>query len=425
MSLVVVRVGAGSKGRIKRVGGNDYYVTERPNPDALTHSEIFKRLVIGGRGISGTGPIEPLVTNGEALSDALRGLAGMMGSLAGSYQAGSTELAMRAINRVGSHVHGTAAQATQVADGFTGYVEAYQEARSRVPPPLPFAEQLDAVAEYSPDILARLPGLAQLEEEHAERTQEAREAYRRLDQAAVAADAATPRFPLMAGPVTSQVETGSFSTAPPAGARWPGARGHVPAATASSAVGPAGSAAPSSPTLPPPAVGGGVSPTPTPGAGSSAGGTVGTPLPTVPASVGGGSGAGGGSVPPGMTGGSWSRLGPDDGNRQTQRGSRAGGAVEGGHGRGAPGSGSSWRGSGAGLPVGETPAVRGGGIGGRGVPGPANSGLGPFGPGGRKEEDREHRRASFLEADESADSLFGTDQKTAPPVIGGAPPGAA
>jgi hypothetical protein len=192
------------------VGGDDYYVKERPNLAALTHTEIFERLVRDGIGVSGVGTTEPLLANGELLYDALQELAGMVGSLEVGYQAGSTMLAVRAIDRVGSHVHSLAAQVSQVANGFNGYIEAYQEARNRVPPPLPFAEQLDAIQEHSPDLLARLPILAQLEEEHAARTQEAREVYRRLDQAAVAADAATPAFPLMFESVTNdKVDTGS------------------------------------------------------------------------------------------------------------------------------------------------------------------------------------------------------------------------
>lgn len=46
--------------------------------------------------------------------------------------------------------------------------------------------------------------------------------------------------------------------------------------------------------------------------------------------------------------------------------------------------------------------------------------LGPMGPGGRRgegEEDDEHQRPDFLiEAD--PDAIFGTDQRTSPPVIG-------
>ncbi|MGX7825604.1 hypothetical protein ACTG9Q_10980 [Actinokineospora sp. 24-640] len=39
------------------------------------------------------------------------------------------------------------------------------------------------------------------------------------------------------------------------------------------------------------------------------------------------------------------------------------------------------------------------------------------GVGARGEEDEEHRRPSYLVEDDP-DSLFGTDQVTAPPVIG-------
>ena len=43
--------------------------------------------------------------------------------------------------------------------------------------------------------------------------------------------------------------------------------------------------------------------------------------------------------------------------------------------------------------------------------------MGGMGAGGRREEDGEHKVASYLqEAD--PDALFGTDEMTAPPVIG-------
>ena len=350
----------------------------------------------------------------------------MVGSLEVSYQAGSTRLAVQAIGRVGAHVHGVAEQASQVADGFNGYVEAYQEARNRVPPPLPFAEQLDAIQEHSPDILARLPILAQLEEEHAARTQEAREAYRRLDQAAVAADAATPRFPLMAEPVTNdQVEAGSFSSTSTTATRWPMSSSQLTTSTASISMAPAviGPGAPAAPT--PPAFGG--LPIPTPGAASGAGGPAAAQLPTPPSPSPGGRGSNGfGTVPPGVASGQWGRFGPNPGGHQTRAGNRTGGAGDGGRGRsGAPGSSSGWRAGDPGSPVGEAGTARAAAVGSRGVPGAASPGFGPFGPGGRKEEDREHQRALYLEADESADSLVGTDQKTAPPVIGVTPPGAA
>ena len=46
--------------------------------------------------------------------------------------------------------------------------------------------------------------------------------------------------------------------------------------------------------------------------------------------------------------------------------------------------------------------------------------MGPMGPGGRRgegDEDDEHQRPDYLiEAD--PDAIFGTDQRTSPPVIG-------
>jgi hypothetical protein len=403
----------------RAVGGNGYYVTERPNPDALTHTEIFERLVRDGTGVSGVGPTEPLLTNGELLYEALQELAGMVSSLEVSYQAGSTRLAVRAIDRVGSHVYGLAAQASQVADGFNAYVEAYQEARNRVPPPLPFADQLDTIREHHPGLLAHLPILAQMEEEHDARTREAREAYRKLDQAAVVADAATPEFPLMFEPMTNdQKKAGTFDPTTTATC-WPDTSSHTAPNTDSSSTAPAGSTAPpTTPALPSPVVGGPA--VQTPGAGSGGSGTGMAPLPPSPRSP----GVGIDGLPPDVAGSSQGRSGRGRANAPARLGHRAGGVVESGGGRsGGAGSGG-WRAVGSG-PLGDevgAARARAAGVGGRGSPGAAGPGFGPLGAGGRREEDREHKRASYLEADESADSLFGTDQKVAPSVIGATPP---
>jgi hypothetical protein len=61
-------------------------------------------------------------------------------------------------------------------------------------------------------------------------------------------------------------------------------------------------------------------------------------------------------------------------------------------------------------------AAERGEVGARGAAGAG--GMMPAGSGRRRDADAEHKRPSFLvEAD--ADELFGTDQRTAPPVIGG------
>lgn len=58
----------------------------------------------------------------------------------------------------------------------------------------------------------------------------------------------------------------------------------------------------------------------------------------------------------------------------------------------------------------------GGGLGPAGMPG-EEGGMPGMGSGGRREEDKEHKSAQYLqEAD--PDALFGTDEMTAPPVIG-------
>lgn len=108
-----------------------------------------------------------------------------------------------------------------------------------------------------------------------------------------------------------------------------------------------------------------------------------------------------------------------------------GGAGGGGYGRGGsgfgPGGSSSGSGSsasrsgarsGAGAAAAEESAMESGAAGARGAAGSSAGGMGGAGRGGRGQGDSEHKRASYLvEAD--PDSIFGTDERTAPPVIGG------
>jgi hypothetical protein len=113
-------------------------------------------------------------------------------------------------------------------------------------------------------------------------------------------------------------------------------------------------------------------------------------------------------------------------------GGRAGGSggSGGGYGRGSgfgPGGSSSESGSsasgsggrsGAGAAAAEESAMESGAAGARGGAGSSAGGMGAGRGGGRGQGDGEHKRASYLvEAD--PDSIFGTDERTAPPVIGG------
>ncbi|MDI5982536.1 hypothetical protein QDK53_40500, partial [Amycolatopsis magusensis] len=66
------------------------------------------------------------------------------------------------------------------------------------------------------------------------------------------------------------------------------------------------------------------------------------------------------------------------------------------------------------------PGAPGGAQGGPAARGGAGSGMGGGGGGGGRGqggEDGEHRRASYLE-EADPDAIFGTDERTAPPVIG-------
>lgn len=85
-------------------------------------------------------------------------------------------------------------------------------------------------------------------------------------------------------------------------------------------------------------------------------------------------------------------------------------------GRGPAGFGPGGMGPGGALAAAEGAAMRGGPAGARGggVPG----GMVPPGRRGEGDDDSEHQRASYL-VEGDPDAVFGTDEPTAPPVIGG------
>lgn len=136
-----------------------------------------------------------------------------------------------------------------------------------------------------------------------------------------------------------------------------------------------------------------------------------------------------GFMPPGPTG-----FGPTGGGGGGPRGGSGFGPGRGGGGfgpggsgggAGAGGSGSGGRGSGGGFGPGGAAAAEGApGRGGMGGPGGSGGGRGMGGMGhggggrgGQGEDDNEHERPSFL-VEPDPHETFGTDEVTAPPVIG-------
>jgi hypothetical protein len=89
------------------------------------------------------------------------------------------------------------------------------------------------------------------------------------------------------------------------------------------------------------------------------------------------------------------------------------GSGSGGSGGGASGSGAQ---SGAGAAAAEKAAMGGSAAGARGGAGAAGSPMMGGGRGQRGQDDQEHKRPSWLV--ESDDGIFGTDERTVPPVIG-------
>lgn len=129
---------------------------------------------------------------------------------------------------------------------------------------------------------------------------------------------------------------------------------------------------------------------------------------------------GGMPMPPGFlpVGGDFSRGG--GGGTGGRGGFGGGGSGAGGRSGLGPGGGVGGRGgAGVGALAAEQAAGRGGagGVGGRGASG--MGGMGGLGAGrGQGGEDQEHERPSYL-VEPDPDSTFGTDEVTAPPVIGG------
>jgi len=129
----------------------------------------------------------------------------------------------------------------------------------------------------------------------------------------------------------------------------------------------------------------------------------------------------------GPNGGGGGGGGPRGGGGFGPRGSGGGGFGPGGSGSGAGGPGSGGRGAGGfgpgagGAAAAESAAARGGlggpGGGGAGGRGGMGGGMGGGGRGQNSEEDTEHERPSFLVEPDPHDT-FGTDEVTAPPVIG-------
>jgi hypothetical protein len=162
---------------------------------------------------------------------------------------------------------------------------------------------------------------------------------------------------------------------------------------------------------------------PTPGSGGGGGGGVPgqNPAYTPPLAIGGLPGPTGGDLPRGGgrgfgPGGGFGG-GPGGSGGYGTGGYGPGGGPGGGAGGGRPpgvgGMGPGGLGAGGALAA-EGAAVRGGAPGARGA---AGGGMVPAGKRGEGEEDGEHQRASYL-VEGDPDAVFGTDQMTAPPVIG-------
>ncbi|TDV40700.1 hypothetical protein [Actinophytocola oryzae] len=132
-----------------------------------------------------------------------------------------------------------------------------------------------------------------------------------------------------------------------------------------------------------------------------------SPTPNTFGPGGGTPGAPGGGVPGAGSGG----FGPGFGGFGTPGGTGGFGAG------GGPGAGAGGPGAGSGNPAARPVAGGMGGAGGAGGRGGSGAGGAPRGK-GEGEEDKEHTRPSYL-VEGDPESTFGSDELTAPPVIGG------
>lgn len=397
------------------MGTNDSPVSAScPNTAALSHHQIYAQLQ-GARPETGREVLDQMVRTIHGVEDGLAALTASLGELKNIWHAPSTERGADAVRTVQQYVEEAHQHAGTLGRGFGGYLDQLDTTRARMPEPVDPLEDAWVPIAGPTEVLAR-------EIEHHQRTREARQLYAELYYAAVDAEAATPPFDAPA-PVTVN-QTGA-ATDPPTGTgtstSWPGDPSNP-----STPGTPTTPGAPSSPTPPaanPPAPGPGtplpVSPAPAPPAGTGGGGlSPSAPLPVGPPGSPGGGDRGAGHGPPGPTPGPGRTPGSDRGAGSTGR-EHAPGA--GGRGSVAGPDQSGGRAGQPRYPLIATsrdtvlPASTGPtGAGGRG----AGGGFAPLGAGaGRREEDREHRRPSYLVADDAND-LVGPLRKVAPPVIG-------
>jgi hypothetical protein len=398
--------------------GDERYVKVRPNPEGLTHVEIFERLV----GHDGTiitsgpdGPTQPFLIESHQLGLALDELATMIGQLSTAYQAESIKPAESAVEAMRGHMSTLAGHAARLADEFDSYVAVYHQVRNRMPEPVPGAAQLDAVEAHHPGLLAQLPFVAELEQANLLRTREARDLYHQLDQAAVAADEATPAFPSLAGATAHEVRP-QFTATTAATAH--GSSGQVVEARGTGAA--PTPPAPGLPTTSAPVHPAGTEPVRTAGAGYPAArpaATVAREVPREPQAR--------------DAGRPWPALPPSRPGQGTADRGHAGRAGAKGNLAGRAGGpqhdvissrkvtgqvpGGGRAGVGAAAPAEQSPAGRVAAA--RGASGGVGADpVGPMTPGTR-ERDRERKRPSYLEECDP-EGVFGTDQRVAPPVLG-------
>ena len=404
--------------------GDDRAIGDTPNWESMSSTELHAAATQSNNPGSSDSLGRAFNDGGNRLADAANRLMAAVGKLDAAWSGNAADSAKGALNPL-ADAAGQAGLAAQLMGAQMARQTAAASEVRKIPPPEEFDYQTElTTALANPNPVAGMADM-KAKKDKADAVKREQVAYlNAYTQSMSAVDSQMPSFVEQpghisggdgsrshitggsvnyTGPVGGGVDrSGNQSTSPAPRGPWsgsspgmlPGAGGegtdgqdvgplpNIPGGigTGSSGYTPTPSTVPNLPGNPP---GGGLHPS-TPGAGS------------------GGFGAGFGSFGPG--GGGAAGGGGASGPGQA--------------GRGPGGSGGPGRGPGAGGgPGGLGEHAGGAGRAGGAGAGRGGAGMGGGGAGGRKEEDDEHERPSYLvEAD--PDATFGTDEVTAPPVIG-------
>lgn len=398
--------------------GDDRAIGAAPNWEAMTSTQLYAAGTQANNPDTAEGLGRSFNAGGNKLADAANRLLDAVGKLDAAWSGVAADSAKGALTPLAASTGAAGTAAQLMGAQMSRQAAAASEVR-KLPPPKEFdaqAELQNALA--NPDPIAGLADMKAKSDEAKAVKQEQISYLTAYTQAMSSVDGATPSFVEPTTSITggdggrASITGGSVNYPGPGGGDPDqGTSTGTPHAPGTGAFAPGAGFAPDGSDQ---TGGQEVGPLPgfTPGGGTgSSGFTPGSPAPTGP-SVGAGP-AGAAAGPPGAGaggfGGAFGSFGAG-GPGQAGRGGVAPGS--------APGSGAGGRLGGAGVPglAGEPAGASGRGAAGAGRAG-AGMGAGAGGAGSRKEEDSEHERPAYL-VEGDPEGTFGSDEMTAPPVIG-------